>query len=28
LECWNIYTEKDYGIIIDGRLITKKINIT
>lgn len=25
LECWNLDTEKDYGIIIDGRLITKKI---
>ena len=28
LECWNLDTEKDYGIIIDSRLITKKINIT
>lgn len=24
-ECWNLDTEKDYGIIIDGRLITKPI---
>lgn len=28
LECWNLDTEKYYGIIIDGRLTTKKINIT
>ena len=28
LECWNLDTEKDYGIIIDGSLTTKKINIT
>ena len=27
LECWNLDTEKDYGVIIDGRLITKKIPI-
>jgi hypothetical protein len=25
LECWNIDTEKDYGIIIDGRFITKRV---
>jgi hypothetical protein len=24
-ECWNLDTEKDYGIIIDGRLTTKRI---
>ena len=25
LECWNLDTEKDYGIIIDGRMTTKPI---
>lgn len=26
MESWNLDTEKDYGIIIDGKLITKKIS--
>lgn len=28
LECWNLDTEKDYGVIIGGMMTTKKINIT
>jgi len=27
MECWNLDTEKDYGIILDGRVTTKRVTL-